>query len=330
VTAPVERLYRKKPIVIEACQLTVADAYSVAGWAAQAEVVSSGDVPIGLNIRTLEGTMWAEIGDWIIRGVKGEFYPCKPDVFAATYEPVTLAASAGPPMDSPTERLAALLRQAQQETNPNMLSPYYGHHVADWLLAHGVTLAASAGPSGPSPEPSDETIRMIAEVISRTDHDPAIPINEVWLAAKFTLRAAYRVDAVRSGAVRVGNLGSVNLRDGQPYRYCPECGTEESVRSGRLPSEGPWRELAEYVVDWDGATEDGCALCGGEYIGETVYIAHDRKCVIPVVRLQMIECLMEGDPAVDSPVGKRLLALTSAQEAYERVAAARAAPGDTT
>ena len=39
-------------------------------------------------INTLEGTMYAKVGDWIIRGVKGEFYPCKPDIFEATYEPV--------------------------------------------------------------------------------------------------------------------------------------------------------------------------------------------------------------------------------------------------
>lgn len=40
-----------------------------------------------LDIPTLEGTMTAKPGDWIIRGVKGEFYPCKADIFAATYEP---------------------------------------------------------------------------------------------------------------------------------------------------------------------------------------------------------------------------------------------------
>lgn len=41
-----------------------------------------------LFIQTLEGEMKANSGDWIIRGVKGEFYPCKPDIFTATYEPV--------------------------------------------------------------------------------------------------------------------------------------------------------------------------------------------------------------------------------------------------
>lgn len=41
-----------------------------------------------IDIPTLEGTHRASLGDWIIKGVKGEFYPCKPDIFALTYEPV--------------------------------------------------------------------------------------------------------------------------------------------------------------------------------------------------------------------------------------------------
>ncbi len=41
-----------------------------------------------MQIPTLEGRMRANIGDWIIRGMKGEVYPCKPDIFEATYEPV--------------------------------------------------------------------------------------------------------------------------------------------------------------------------------------------------------------------------------------------------
>lgn len=43
-------------------------------------------VDCSLSIQTLEGVMFASIGDWIIRGIKGEIYPCKPDIFAATYE----------------------------------------------------------------------------------------------------------------------------------------------------------------------------------------------------------------------------------------------------
>jgi hypothetical protein len=41
-----------------------------------------------MNIHTLEGNMIASVGDWIIKGVKGEFYPCKPDIFESTYEEV--------------------------------------------------------------------------------------------------------------------------------------------------------------------------------------------------------------------------------------------------
>jgi hypothetical protein len=43
--------------------------------------------PSGLHIKTLEGAMIASIGDFVIKGVNGEFYPCKPDIFAKTYEP---------------------------------------------------------------------------------------------------------------------------------------------------------------------------------------------------------------------------------------------------
>ena len=43
-----------------------------------------------MNIRTLEGTMTAHESDWVVQGVQGEFYPVKPDIFTATYEPVTL------------------------------------------------------------------------------------------------------------------------------------------------------------------------------------------------------------------------------------------------
>jgi hypothetical protein len=45
-------------------------------------------LPDGVSIKTLEGKMKGDIGDWIIQGVKGEIYPCKPDIFEATYDPV--------------------------------------------------------------------------------------------------------------------------------------------------------------------------------------------------------------------------------------------------
>lgn len=74
--------YRKKPIVIEAVQFTEA-------IATRMEMVEELGVKLrvtGFGIDTLEGYMHVSIGDWIITGIKGERYPCKPDIFDATYE----------------------------------------------------------------------------------------------------------------------------------------------------------------------------------------------------------------------------------------------------
>ncbi len=81
--------FRKKPVVIEAVQYRgERENFN--------EVRDFVDSRLALNhlgngklgIPTLEGIIEASPGDWIIRGVKGEFYPCKPDIFAATYEPI--------------------------------------------------------------------------------------------------------------------------------------------------------------------------------------------------------------------------------------------------
>ena len=75
--------YRKKPVIVEALRWDGENVAEVEYF------LHSDDIrrlqPI--TIETLEGSMTAQVGDWIIRGVKGEFYPCKPDIFEATYEP---------------------------------------------------------------------------------------------------------------------------------------------------------------------------------------------------------------------------------------------------
>lgn len=81
--------FRKKPVIIEAVQFQqptgVADSPE---WLIEAIRQDRFLVVDGVaHITTLEGVMTAQPGDWIIRGVKGELYPCKPDIFAATYEP---------------------------------------------------------------------------------------------------------------------------------------------------------------------------------------------------------------------------------------------------
>ena len=83
------RKFRKKPVVIEAVQ--VKDSTFEAPHPNEEHVrgVTYDPIKRRVYIKTLEGTMTASLGDWIIRGVAGEFYPCKPDIFAATYEEVS-------------------------------------------------------------------------------------------------------------------------------------------------------------------------------------------------------------------------------------------------
>ena len=99
--------YRKKPVVIEAMRLigSTADVHAVYQWVESNTLGSFEPMDViegrksypasgvsidprdgRLIISTLEGLHWVNPGDWIIRGVKGGFYPCKPDIFEATYE----------------------------------------------------------------------------------------------------------------------------------------------------------------------------------------------------------------------------------------------------
>lgn len=94
--------YRKKPVVIEAFRIGID---YIPDWAMDAvttnKIILHSDVPVTSSydpfdhshktwceIKTLEGVIRGNHGDYIIQGVKGEIYPCKPDIFVATYEPV--------------------------------------------------------------------------------------------------------------------------------------------------------------------------------------------------------------------------------------------------
>lgn len=83
--------YRKKPVEVEAVQWDGSEdsARAIKAWADThgAQPLAGWVQDTMLLVRTLEGQMQAAPGDWIIRGVAGEFYPCSPDIFAATYEP---------------------------------------------------------------------------------------------------------------------------------------------------------------------------------------------------------------------------------------------------
>lgn len=85
--------YRKKPVIIEAIQFEdnsdrIIEIHEFMGQETTRVNYEDKDNPY-IKIETLEGTMKASVGDYIIKGVNGEFYPCKPDIFEKTYEEVT-------------------------------------------------------------------------------------------------------------------------------------------------------------------------------------------------------------------------------------------------
>lgn len=85
--------YRKKPVTIEAIKFAdnadcILAIHKFIGQETTSVNYEDKDNPY-INIETLEGAIRASVGDYIIKGVNGEFYPCKPDIFAKTYEEVT-------------------------------------------------------------------------------------------------------------------------------------------------------------------------------------------------------------------------------------------------
>ncbi|MNW66259.1 hypothetical protein D3C74_447100 [compost metagenome] len=82
--------YRKKPVVVEAVQWNGDANYDeVCRFVGQTLFREYTDSDTSIMITTFEGDLTASIGDYIIKGVAGEFYPCKPDIFHATYEEVS-------------------------------------------------------------------------------------------------------------------------------------------------------------------------------------------------------------------------------------------------
>lgn len=92
----VRAMYRKKPVVIQACKLDAENSEDIVRWVNGRGTNLSRDASVfgnaigtevrGVYIPTEEGVMEASLGDFVIEGVQGEFYPCKPDIFEATYE----------------------------------------------------------------------------------------------------------------------------------------------------------------------------------------------------------------------------------------------------
>lgn len=148
--------FRKKPIVIEAVRfvpgISVAEATRIAEWCRGRPWLSHDDDVIGLEIPTLEGIMSASPGDWIIKGVQGEFYPCKPDIFALTYEPADQADDRRERFFEAAKRVAAKMSRRgagkRYSSNPDdhdLITAYLD------LVSHGEP-EVPAGPGGYQPQ----------------------------------------------------------------------------------------------------------------------------------------------------------------------------------
>jgi len=148
--------YRKKPVVIEARQLTgtAGHMYAVYQWVEgltqgsydtndpTAPTPASGvsiDAGTGfMVIATLEGEMQAKPGDWIIRGVQGEFYPCKPDIFAATYEPADVDEAPASEGTDPRTVIQRAVQAIIEERDPEEKALVTG-----WVLSYETASVAT-------------------------------------------------------------------------------------------------------------------------------------------------------------------------------------------
>ena len=80
--------YRKKPVEIEAMQWTGENHTEIKNFCGEGITLVETGGKHSLSIHTLEDTMHASVGDYIIKGVRGELYPCKPDIFIQTYDAI--------------------------------------------------------------------------------------------------------------------------------------------------------------------------------------------------------------------------------------------------
>lgn len=113
--------YRKKPVIVEAVQWTGENHAEMCEFIDPEafEIISR----VGLVIHTLEGDHHASPGDYIVKGIAGEFYPCKPDIFMQTYEPVKECMGGGPAMTDINKALLGDHEAAKRLTDAGVMLP---------------------------------------------------------------------------------------------------------------------------------------------------------------------------------------------------------------
>jgi hypothetical protein len=118
--------FQKKPVVIEAVQFNGSNHREVMSFVypdlSEDAIAGAETMRLPVVIETLEGDMTASPGDWVIKGVKGEFYPCKPDIFAATYSECGEA----PVSNIPPHQQRVIAEKAELDDKATKLSHFIG------------------------------------------------------------------------------------------------------------------------------------------------------------------------------------------------------------
>ena len=122
--------FQKKPVVIEAwlwdeTKATFEELKAAGMTCGHYDSHLTEDFVRNMRIQTLEGSMFADKGDMIIKGVKGEFYPCKPDIFEATYSPVAEV----PVSNIPSHQQRVIDEKCQLDTRLQALRKFIGGNV---------------------------------------------------------------------------------------------------------------------------------------------------------------------------------------------------------
>ena len=211
--------YRKKPVVIEAIQISKRMDLTVPEWWASAvqsnAVIVHGmgkftrDLP-WVEIATLEGTMRGDDGDWIIQGVKGELYPCKPEIFSATYEDASRPAAdeSAKPVNSEAIALAAFGDKLRLSDTIN----------TDWLTPTEAAPAASTASKEAKPSNNAALADLLIREICETD--PADPNAEDTVCIGVDdLRLIIETCAIEAENIGVAGKEAVTLSDEEIVKY---------------------------------------------------------------------------------------------------------------
>lgn len=158
--------FRKKPVVISAWLIDLdGDKPDWVAAAFAAETIDWCPSGEGLYINTLEGHMKGDMGDWLIRGVKGELYACKPDIFSATYDDAD---------DAPADALSQIGTALDYITNGSPLHTSTAHLVLRFARALAEKLARAEVKYGytdgwTQPDWMDECRAQLVEHIAKGD-----------------------------------------------------------------------------------------------------------------------------------------------------------------